>query len=216
MIRIKICGVRTRHDAELVVRQGADAIGLILGTKFTSEDEIAAIDARSIISSLPPFISSVMVTHLQNSLEIAGLCRDVRPTTIQLHNDLPCEEIVKLHRELPHVKLIKAIHVVDETAIGDAIRFSPYVNALLLDTRTRDRIGGTGITHDWSISRQIVLHSTVPIILAGGLTPANVRSAIAAVGPFGVDVNSGVDAASGAKDPQKVMEFIAHARGVDP
>lgn len=212
MVRIKICGNRTLRDAEIAVRDGADAIGLIVGTKFFSEDEVSTTDASEIVAALPPFIGSVLVTHLQSGHEILDLYHAVLPTTIQLHNEVSMSVIEELRCKIPHVKLIKAIHIVDSTAIDQALMFSTCVDSILLDSRTDGRIGGTGVTHDWSVSQQIVLQTKVPVILAGGLTPSNVGLAIAKVTPFAVDVNSGVDAPNGDKDPQKVLRFIESCR----
>ena len=109
-------------------------------------------------------------------------------------------------------KLIQAIHVVNDTAIAEAAALEPLVDALLLDSRTAERIGGTGQTHDWSISRRIVEACGKPVILAGGLTPTNLASALAAVRPAGVDVNSGVENAAGEKDPDRVRSFVRLCR----
>jgi phosphoribosylanthranilate isomerase len=212
MVRIKICGNRTLRDAEIAVRYGADAIGLIVGTKFFSEDEVSTSNASEIVAALPPFIVSVLVTHLQSGHEILDLYHAVLPTTIQLHNEVNLSVIEELRCKIPHVKLIKAIHIVDSTAIKQALMISNCVDSILLDSRTDGRIGGTGVTHDWSVSQQIVLQTKVPVILAGGLTPSNVGLAIAKVKPFAVDVNSGVDAPNGDKDPQKVLGFIESCR----
>lgn len=216
MVRIKICGNRTLRDAQIAVRFGADAIGLIVGTKFFSEDEVSTTNASEIVAALPPFISSVLVTHLQSSDEILELYHAVLPTTIQLHNEVSMSVIEELRCKIPHVKLIKAIHIVDSTAIEQALLFSSCVDSILLDSRTDGRIGGTGVTHDWSVSQKIVLQTKVPVILAGGLTPSNVGLAIGKVRPFAVDVNSGVDAPNGDKDSQKVLSFIENCRDNSP
>lgn len=214
MVRVKICGNKTLQDAKTAVQYGADAIGLIVGTKFFSEDEISVSSASEIVAALPPFISSVLVTHLQSGHEILELYRAVSPTTIQLHNEVSMSVIEELRCKVPHVKLIKAIHVVDSRAVTQALVYSSCVDSILLDSRTDSRIGGTGVTHDWSVSRKIVLQSKVPVILAGGLNPSNVEAAILKVRPFAVDVNSGVDSPGGEKDPQKVAGFMSSARAI--
>jgi phosphoribosylanthranilate isomerase len=112
----------------------------------------------------------------------------------------------------PGVRLIKAIHVTGPEAVENARCFAGVADALLLDSRTADRLGGTGRTHDWTISRAVVAAvAPVPVYLAGGLNPENVRQAIETVRPAGVDVNSGVEDAHGAKDPAKVAAFAATA-----
>ena len=91
--------------------------------------------------------------------------------------------------------------------------YLPYVDALLLDSRTEDRIGGTGFPHDWDISKKIVAENTKPVILAGGLTPTNIVDAISKVKPYGVDVHTGVEGADGNRDLQKLQDFIRYAKG---
>lgn len=215
MTRVKICGNRSFRDVDLAVRHGADAIGLIVGTKFVSEDEISAGLAKEIVAALPAFVTSVLVTHLQGCSEILDLYHVVLPGAIQLHNDLSLDVIKELRFRIPQVKLIKAIHILDESSIQEALSFSSDVDALLLDSRTANRIGGTGMTHDWSVSQRIVSQIKTPVILAGGLTPANVREAIQTVRPFAVDVNSGVDHENGEKDPEKIHHFTQNSRDLN-
>lgn len=210
--RIKICGHRSSEEAKVSVSNGADAIGLIVGTRFFSEDEVTPAAAMAIFSSLPPFVSSVMVTHLQAADEILDTYSKVLSSTIQLHNDVSTSTIKSLRRILPSIKLIKAIHVIDSSSISQALEFSAHVDAILLDSRCEGRIGGTGIIHDWSISRRIVNLCKIPVILAGGLNPDNVMQAISEVNPFGVDVNSGVDLLNGDKCPTKIADFIHKVR----
>jgi len=102
--------------------------------------------------------------------------------------------------------------VVDESALAAALRFEPLADALRLDSRTPDRIGGTGQTHDWSISRRIVEQARKPVILADGLNPENVAAAVVQVRPYGVDVNTGVKGLDGTKDEGRVRAFVECAR----
>lgn len=208
MTRVKICGNRTDEDILLSIKSGADALGLIVGTKYYSEDKISPEFAGKLLEKIPPLVSTVLVTHLQSCQEIIDIYHQVPTSTIQLHNEIAVEEISAIKQKLPHVKLIKAVHVVDESAIETARYFAPFIDSILLDSRTEGRIGGTGKTHDWSISRKIALLIDKPVILAGGLTPENVGQAIECVNPFGVDVNSGVDSLNGDKDFNKVQIFI--------
>lgn len=208
MIRVKICGNRTIEDVLLSVNSGTDAVGLIVGTKYYSEDKLSPQLAGEILQKVPPFVSTVLVTHLQSIQEILEVYHHAPTSVIQLHNDVPREAIQALRQQLPYVKLIKAVHVVDESAIETSRYFVPFVDAILLDSRTSNRIGGTGKIHDWSISKKITSIIDKPVILAGGLNPANVAQAIEYVRPFGVDVNSGVDSLNGDKDLHKVRDFI--------
>ena len=123
------------------------------------------------------------------------------------------KKIEEIRTARPHLKLIKAIHVVDDQAVDAATALAPYIDALLLDSRTEDRIGGTGRIHDWEISKKIVAANMKPVILAGGLTPNNIGEAIAKVKPYGVDVHTGVEDADGNRDAQKLKDFIRYAKG---
>jgi len=108
----------------------------------------------------------------------------------------------------PDRKFIKAIHVNIDDAVEKAMFYKPIVDAILLDTRTEDRLGGTGIAHDWNLSKKIKETLSCPVILAGGLSPLNVETAIKIVNPYGVDANSKLKNAEGTKDRKKVKDFI--------
>lgn len=214
MIRVKICGNRTIEEALMAFRAGADAVGLIVGTRYKTEDELDTHTASEILTALPPYISTTLVTHLISADEVMEIHRRVPTSVIQLQDEITPREITKLKNLLPHVKLIKAIHIENMTTIETAKSFAPYVDALLADSRTKDRIGGTGITHDWGISSKIVSQINKPLILAGGLNTSNVLDAIRQVRPFGVDVNSGVEFADGKKDPKKINDFVRLCKNV--
>lgn len=208
MFRIKICGNRNLEEIELAVSLGADALGLIVGVRHRSEDALDVRTAEALRAAIPASLFSVLVTHQVSAPKVIELHEAVPTSALQLHDDIPAEDIAILRRHRPQTLLIKAIHVADRSAIDAALTFEPLVDALLLDSRTGDRIGGTGVAHDWSISREIVKRAQCPVILAGGLTPENVAEAIDVVDPYGVDVNSGVEFEDGAKDPDKEKLFI--------
>ncbi|MEB3324394.1 MAG: phosphoribosylanthranilate isomerase [Cyanobacteriota bacterium] len=211
-MRVKICGLRSRADLEVVLAAGADAVGFIVGARHRTEDEVSPAAAAALVAALPPFVSSVLVTHQQQAATILPLLRQVAPTTLQLQDAISPTEMALLRAALPGTKLIKAIHVMGPDAIAEALAIEPFVDGLLLDSRTADRIGGTGLPHDWTISRQIVERTAKPVILAGGLTPANLAQALTAVGPAAVDVNSGVEDGAGQKDPARVGAFVRLCR----
>jgi len=212
LLRVKICGNRTPEEVSLAVSLGADAVGLIVGVRHKSEDALTPERAAHMLALIPVFVSSVLVTHLVSAEEVLALYDKVPTSTIQLHDAISEAEIEAIRRRLPWVRLIKAVGVKDGSAIDVARRFEPLVDAILVDTHTSDRIGGTGITHDWSISRDIVRAVRCPVILAGGLTPENLANAVALVRPYGVDVNSGVEFPNGDKDPDREKAFIDLAK----
>lgn len=210
-MRVKICGIRNFEDAMTAIQAGANAIGFLVGITHLAEDKITKEDAKAIIEKLPPFVSTVLVTHLTDTLEIVNLAKFLNVNTVQIHDYIPPKAMDAVRAQLPNCKLIKAIHVLEkENALSMLHDFEGHCDAVLLDSRTKERLGGTGMTHDWSISRKIVEESTIPVILAGGLTPDNVYAAVTEVGPFAVDVNSGVEEA-GYKAYKKIVRFIQEA-----
>lgn len=229
-LRVKLCGIRSRADLAIALNAGADAVGFIVGARHRTEDALSAAAAAALVTALPPFVSSVMVTHLQQATPIVDLARQVGATTLQLQDALAPGELQAIRRALPGVKLIKAVHVgmgetgtgepgigeadhdAGQQALAEALTLEPLVDALLLDSRTADRIGGTGLPHDWSISRRIVAQCHRPVILAGGLRPENLQAALQAVQPAGVDVNSGIEDGDGHKDAQRAEAFLRICR----
>ncbi len=201
MTRIKICGITHLDDALMAIEAGADALGFVFvphTPRYLHPEQ-----ARSIIDQLPPFITTVglFVNAEQQGLEaIADGCR---LNLIQLHGDEPPALCVALSR-----RVIKAFRVKDESSLS---RLSGYrVSAYLLDTYVKGAMGGTGKSFDWNLALKAKSYGR--IILAGGLTPDNVASAVLQVRPYGVDVSSGVEASPGRKDPAKVKAFIRAVR----
>lgn len=211
-MRTKICGIRTAADAQIAMRAGANALGFLVGITHLAEDKISCEDAKKIIESLPPFVSSVMVTHLTDPAELIETARFLCVNTVQIHDYIAPAGVLQIKNSLPFCKIIKAIHVTNESdSLQMVDDFAPICDALLLDSRTADRLGGTGLTHDWNISKKIVEHSPIPVILAGGLTDCNVYDAVCKVRPYGVDVNSGVEQ-DGWKSYEKVSRFVSEAK----
>jgi phosphoribosylanthranilate isomerase len=210
---IKICGIQTYEEAAAALHCGATALGFLVGLTHRAEDGIDAADARSIVQRLPTDTQVVLVTHLLHPVPVADLSLSIGARTVQVHDDMEIADLRRLRALLPGIRLLKAIHVTGTDALGRALDYAAVADALVLDSRTADRLGGTGLTHDWSISRQLVAAaSAVPVYLAGGLRPENVEQAIAQVRPAGVDVNSGVEALGGQKDAARMRAFVARAR----
>ncbi len=212
-MRVKICGISTVEDARAAAAAGADAIGCLVGLVTPSPDGVEAAAARAIFAALPPFVARVLVTHRTTVEEVAALAAEAHPTVVQLHGHFPLETIPQLRAALPHVAIVKNVHVEGEEALDAAREAGGVADAVLLDSKTKDRIGGTGTTHDWTISARIVREVPSPIILAGGLNPENVAEAIARVGPWAVDVNSGTKGPDGRKSHFRIRAFVAAAKG---
>lgn len=213
-MRTKICGINTWENAKTALDCGADALGFLVGITHLAEDKIEVVDAKKIIEKLPPFVSTVAVTHLRDPQKIIEMCKYLGVTSLQIHDYISPEEVALCRAELQGVKIIKAVHVIDGDKFGTietARSFEGVADALLLDSRTAERLGGTGKTHDWNISREIVERLNIPVMLAGGLTDKNVYDAVMKVKPYAVDVNSGVET-DGDKDWNKVYDFISNAK----
>jgi len=215
-VRVQIAGVSSLDEALAVERAGADALGFTVRLPSGVHDGLTEATARAIIARLPPFVSSVAITYVDNAREAVDLCRYLGATTLQLHGDFPTGELRLIRAALPHLKLIRAVHVTGPEAVVKARALERHVDALILDTYdpATGRGGATGKTHDWTISRELVAASRVPVILAGGLTPANVADGIRTVSPWGVDVHTGIEEPDGSRNHSKMRDFIARAKGV--
>jgi len=204
---IKVCGIQIVAEALGAIEAGANTIGMLLGVPEFVEDKITTEIAKQIVVSVQEGIRTVMVTHLLEVNKIIKIANYTRVTAIQIHNVLGKGDIEQLRQKLPDLELIKAIHIVNNSAVDQAKEYEPYSDMLLLDSRIKERIGGTGKTHDWNISERIVNEVNIPVILAGGLTPDNVETAIKKVKPSGIDANSGLENEEGSKDFEKIRLF---------
>jgi phosphoribosylanthranilate isomerase len=214
-VHVKICGITSQGDLEIALGAGTSAVGFLVGLVHPSVEQLEPEQAAELIRRVPPFVTSVLVTHSSEPKLVDDFCAIARPAALQLQGDFPLAEIAALRRAHPALRIIKAIHVTGPEAIEHAALAAPEADAILLDSRSPGRLGGTGLTHDWSISRAIRQRITpVPLILAGGLRPENVRSAIERVAPFAVDVNSGVSVRPGVKDAARLHAFMREARAI--
>ena len=214
-MRVQIAGVSSLEEALAAEQAGADALGFTVRLPTGVHDGLTEAKARGIIAALPPFITSVAITYVENPREAVDLCRYLGVAALQLHGPFPIQELPLIRAALPHLKLIRTVHVTGPEALAQARALDRRVDALILDTYdpATGRHGATGKTHDWSISRQIVAQTRTPVILAGGLTPENVADAIRTVGPWAVDVHSGVEDPDGTRNLGALRAFIARAKG---
>ncbi len=202
MTRVKICGVQSLEDALACVSAGADAIGMLVDVKISPRC-ISAAKAKTIVAGLPPFVTPVIVMMPASVEDVAEAGRIVRPGAIQLHGEEPPEMLRQIKSRLPWARLIKTIHVGAGGEIEKAKAYEGCADAILLDTLSPS-YGGTGKVHDWALSAEIIKALNMPVLLAGGLSPANVAEAVSKARPFAVDVSSGVENGHRRKDPQKV------------
>jgi phosphoribosylanthranilate isomerase len=203
-MRVKICGVTTVEDALLAAELGAAAIGLVFWPGSPRLVEIK--EAKAIVAVLPPFVAAVGV-FVDQPEHAAYLAREIGLSAVQFHGDEPPDS----YRGFP-VRVIKAVPVRDDTA-AEAAAAVPSSATVLLDAHDPVRRGGTGRPIDWTIAARIARQR--PVILSGGLTPANAAEAVAAVAPYAIDVSSGVEMVFGRKDPAKLRALFSALRAAD-
>ena len=215
--RVKICCISGVAEAEAAVSAGADAIGLVSampsGPGVIGEDLIAEIAAAA-----PPALGTFLLTSEVEPAAIVAQQRRCAVNTIQLCDALEVRAYPALREALPGIALVQVIHVRDERAVAEAVGIAPMVDGLLLDSGNPSapvkELGGTGRVHDWTLSRRIVAEASCPVFLAGGLNPGNVAEAIRHVGPYGVDLCTGVRT-EGALDAAKLGAFMGAVAGAD-
>ncbi len=194
-VRVKICCISSIQEAKDAISFGASALGLVAempsGPGTISDDLI-----REIALTIPSPIGSFLLTSRTDSKSIIEHQKSVSTSTIQLVDALKSGDYADFKREIPFIKIVQVIHVIDEKSIDEALEISEKVDVLLLDSGNPNlqikELGGTGRTHNWAVSRKIVEQSKVPVFLAGGLKADNVKAAIDTVQPYGIDLCSGV------------------------
>ena len=200
-VKVKICGMTNLNDVKVAVDGGVDAVGFIFYKK--SPRSVTMQTVREIVLELPPFVDSVGVFVDETAEQINKIADRCNLDRVQLHGDESPAFCKKIRR-----RVIKAIRVKD---IQSLKKLSDYpVSSFLLDTFSEDQYGGTGKVFDWNLAFPAKKYG--PIILAGGLTPNNVRQAIQRIQPYGVDVCSGVESQPGIKDHQKMQAFLKNVK----
>ena len=211
MTKIKICCISSKTEAKMAIEAGAYALGLVgampSGPGVITDEMIAEIAAWA-----PTEIKTFLLTSETSVDGITQHYERVKTTTIQIVDALTDGTYEALRSALPKVELVQVIHVIDERSVEEALTIAPNVDTLLLDSGNPNlavkELGGTGRTHNWALSQQIVAEAPVPVYLAGGLKEANVQQAIQQVGPFGLDLCSGVRS-NGNLDAEKLNAFFA-------
>ena len=212
--RVKICCIGSITEAALAIAHGASALGLVShmpsGPGVVDETRIAEI-----IATVPPPIATFLLTSATDADAIIAQQRRMRPTTLQLVDHLTVDVHRALRNALPGITLVQVVHVEDHESVEYALAVARNVDALLLDSGRLNapvkELGGTGRTHDWSLSRRIRDHAGKPIFLAGGLRAENVAEAIRTVQPFGLDLCTSVRT-DGRLDAQKLERFMHAVR----
>lgn len=205
-VRVKVCGITRRKDLNAAVDEGADAVGFVVDVP-SSPRNMSLERARDLIEATPPFVQTVIVSVFTTIDRLAALCAYLTPNAVQVAGTHACNDTVC--KPLDGIRVIRTIEVNDKT-LPNALPYGlARCDAVLADSGVLGAYGGTGICHNWGISRAIRKSvAPTPFILAGGLTPENLRTAIKMVRPYAVDVSSGVEARPGVKDRAKIRAFI--------
>ena len=199
-VKVKICGITNLEDASIAVELGANALGFIFAP---SPRQITPQKARAIIRAIPPFVKTVGVFVNEAPATIKEVMQHCGLDLVQLHgNESPglCEELMPC--------TIKALRIKDESSLQTSQPYQGKVRALLLDTYSKEKAGGTGKTFDWNLAIKIK-EMGIPIILSGGIGPSNIDLAIHTVRPYAVDVNSAVEKYPGKKSHILIKALMA-------
>jgi phosphoribosylanthranilate isomerase len=193
--RLKVCCIQSVDEVRVAVRHGADAVGLV-GAMPSGPGPIDDAAIAEIAAAVPPPVAAVLLTAETDATAIADHVMRTRPTVVQVVSHVEPAVLARLKRVIPSTRLLQVVHVEDASSIERARAYAIHADALLLDSGRPSaavaELGGTGRTHDWTLSRRIVDAVDRPVFLAGGIRPDNVAEAIAAVRPFGIDLCSGI------------------------
>jgi len=214
-MKVKICCIASITEAALALEHGAAAIGLV--SEMPSGPGVIADDRiREIAAWAPPHARTFLLTSRTDPREIAAQVRDAGVNTVQIVDALAPGAHTVIRALVPRVRIVQVVHVRGPESLDEALEVAPRVDELLLDsgdpTAAVKELGGTGRTHDWSVSRRIVEQCGVPVWLAGGLHEGNVREAIREVGPQGLDLCSGVRI-SGRLSATRLERFMRAVKG---
>lgn len=212
-VKVKICGITREEDLATAVAAGADAVGFVVDVT-SSPRNLTLKEAESLMKQVPIFVDSVVVTVTNDIDLLAKICEKLKPDVLQVHGENLSEASI-IREKIHDARLIKAIHAKKSNVTKAAVEASNSFDAILLDSFVYGKYGGTGVVHDWELSKRVKqIIQPKPLILAGGLKPENVKDAIRIVQPYAVDVSSGVEIRPSVKDPKKVFEFIKNAKEV--
>lgn len=206
MTRVKVCGHTREADVRASVAAGVDAVGVISDVPVDTPRDVPRERAADLLAAVPPLVTGVLVTMPETVAEARELVAATEPDAVQVHGTLDPDEVEELAARIPQSVLLALDHDADLAAYADT------ADGLVVDSLDAEGGGGTGRTHDWERTAEIVERLDIPVVLAGGLTPENVAEAVETVRPFGVDTASGVEREGGLKDHDAVARFVERAR----
>ena len=221
-MRVKVCGLTNIRNIKICIDADVDALGFVVEYPVPVPWNISKEKAKYLMSKVPPYTSSVLVTSGKKVEKAVKLTKHAMPDVLQLHGEeaeKEVREIVKALRK-ERVRVVKVLpieahgNLKTSEIIKRAVSFQQCeIDALLLDSKTSEKPAGTGVSLNWEAAREVRSRLSIPMILAGGLNPINVREAVKIVRPYGVDVISGVEVSPCVKDPDKVKAFVKACKG---
>jgi phosphoribosylanthranilate isomerase len=206
--KIKVCGIMNLAELMQAVLAGADGVGFIVEID-SSRHRLSAQEAADLIKQVPLFTNSVAVIAPEDVESAVQLAELTGADVLQVHGSLSAADLAELKGRISQ-KLVATVAA--GFSLNEIKNYAASADAVLLDTFSNGKLGGTGAVHDWNKSAAIVESLKVPVILAGGLNPGNVAAAIAKVGPYAVDASSGLET-DGKKDSEKIFSFVREVRG---
>ena len=208
--KVKICCIKSVEEAALAINAGASVLGLV-GHMPSGPGVITNEEIRRILREIPSGVETFLLTSETSSKGIINHYRSAPASSIQIVDSLTEGTYGEIREALPNVKLVQVVHVIDDESVYYARQVEKEVDYILLDSGNPNlavkELGGTGRTHNWEISRSIVKSVSKPVFLAGGLRASNVRDAFSSVGPYGLDLCSGVRTED-KLDPEKLQSFF--------
>jgi phosphoribosylanthranilate isomerase len=210
-LSVKICCISSIEEANLAMQFGASAIGLV-GRMPSGPGVIDDELIHKIAKNIPLSVETFLLTSETKAQSIIEHYKKTNTTTIQIVDALSDRQYKTIREELPNVKIVQVINVVNDSSIREAIEIAEFVDAILLDSGNPNllikELGGTGRTHNWDLSKKIRENISIPLYLAGGINKDNVKQAIEYVQPYGVDLCSSVRT-NGQLDEKKLEAFFA-------
>lgn len=213
---VQVAGIIDAAEAKLLSAEGVDWLGFPLRLP-SGKDDISEAAASQIIASLRTPQAGVLISYMTDADEISAFCTELGVTAVQLHGDVELAQLRKLKQQRPDLYVLKSLVVRADNAeqlLALVDECADAVDMFITDTYNpvTGAKGATGLTHDWSVSAELVRRSPKPLMLAGGLTAENVAAAIHQVRPAAVDAHTGLEGANGRKDLEKTRRFVAEAR----
>jgi len=213
MVRIKVCGITNYSDAAAVISTGVDFIGFIVDVPVETPRKITSSQAEEILREIDR--KKAIIVLMPSALQEVERILELKPFGVQFHSNETPEFIRDVKEVSSKVAIIKALHMQKNSTFEElknlANAYADLVDYFLLDTQS-DKIGGTGMTHDWNVSKKLVENLKKPVFLSGGLGPENVCAAVKSVHPFGVDASSRLESKPGFKDIRKVKYFVREVK----